>query len=194
MSESLHTYIHTVRIPGIPCLNKVTLTSLFFLQISRPRQSPRQSSLRSRLFIIVYLISWPSSETLQSCLTRALQKVADPCSRRLVLSCLFLFLFFLCRWLRYVGLLSSRCSPSFAAVALPCAAFGFPVSLACSVLLPYSLGISFVVFMFLPPLLTCWAPLHGVPVSVFTCQLLQRYFCRRSLSCLALGFALWLRM
>ena len=111
-----------------------------------------------------------------------------------VLSCLFLFLFFLCLWLRYICLLSSHCSPSFAAVAVPCASSGFPVSLAFSVLLPHSLGISFVVFMFLPPLFTCGAFPRGIQVSVFACQLLQRYFCHRSLSYLALDLALRLRL
>ena len=79
-------------------------------------------------------------------------------------------------------------------MAVPCASSRFPVSLACSVLFPRSLGISFVVFMFLPPLLTCWASPSGVPVSVFAGQLLRRYFCHRSLSYLTLDFALRLRM
>ena len=111
-----------------------------------------------------------------------------------VLSCLLLFLFFLCLWLWCICLLSSHCSPSFAAVAVPCGSSGFPVSLACSVLHPHSLGISFIVFMFLPPLLTCGASLRGVEVSVFAGQLLRRSFCRRSLSSLALDLALRLRM
>ena len=111
-----------------------------------------------------------------------------------VLSCLFPFLFFLCLWLWYICLLSSHCSPSFAAVAVPCASSGFPVSLTCYVLLPHSLGISFVVFMFLPPLLPCGASPRGVQVSVFACQLLRHYFGHRSLSYLALDLALRLRM
>ena len=42
------------------------------------------------------------------------------------------------------GILSyTLCSPFFAAVARPCTNSGFPVSLACSVLLPLSLGILF---------------------------------------------------
>ena len=73
---------------------------------------------------------------------------------------------------------------------MPCSSSRFPVSLACSVLLPHSLDISFVVFMFLPPLLTCGASPRGVQVSVFACQLLRRYFCHQSLSYLALDLAL----
>ena len=86
------------------------------------------------------------------------------------------FLFFLYRWLRCVLSSLFTLLPFFATVALPCVSSGFPVSLACSVLLPHSLGIYFVVFVFLPPLLTCWAPLRGVPVFVFACRLLRRYF------------------
>ena len=40
----------------------------------------------------------------------------------------------------------------------------------------------FIVFVFLPRcplLLPCWAPLHGVPVSVFACQLLRCFFATR---------------
>ena len=40
------------------------------------------------------------------------------------------------------------CSPFFAAMALPCARSGFPVSLACSVLLPLCLGVLFLVCLF----------------------------------------------
>ena len=100
----------------------------------------------------------------------------------------FIFLFFLCRWLRSV--LSSLCPllSFFPAVALPFVCSGFPVSLNCSVLLPLSLGFLFcslwcfclgVLFF-----LTCWDPLFGVPVSVFVCRLLRRSLVSFRIVCL----------
>ena len=63
-------------------------------------------------------------------------------------------------------------------MARPCATSRFPVSLDCSVLLQLSPGILFFVLSFRLGcllLLTCGAPLPGVQVSVFACQLLRRF-------------------
>ena len=134
----------------------------------------------SCLYLVVVWFTPVSFFSLGVCLFLCLPTLSPPCVSPLC--CLYFrspgvsFLFFLCRWLRYVLSSLFTLLPFFATVALPCTGSGFPVSLACSVLLPHSLGIIFVVFVFSPPLLTCWAPLHGVPVSVFACRLLWRFF------------------
>ena len=89
-------------------------------------------------------------------------------------------------------LLSSLCSPFFAAVALPCACSGFPISIDCSVLILHSMGIILVCFwclclgvlLFSSVGLLCMGFVY--PYSIVACSYVS---CHPSLSYLALGFA-----
>ena len=78
---------------------------------------------------------------------------------------------------------STLCSPFFVAVALHCASSGFPVSLACSVLRPHSL-VLFSLFLCFRLGVLFFSPV-GVPVSIFGCRLLRRFFATR-------GCPIWL--